>query len=569
VMEPIGCDVLTLPFDGTPPGNGNLTEARSDRSVYQNGELTCYSACNDDDGKYNYSYYFYAGTSNYLEYSSPASCLRPSTNLTVELWFNATALGGNQTLFDCQDGYRLYLSFDKSIRFEINSSDGYHQLSTDNNFVQQGYWYHVAGTFDGYRQRLFVNGVCKAKRSTSTLENITYSQAQSLCIGRHAGSPSEYFTGYIDNVRVSNLSKDLTEDSDGDRMSDMYEIMRSVNSDQYDSFVHNGRYAVMSAAVDHNTNQKDDSFKYNTIRMYQYLIVNGWNKNDIILLISDNQYEPYINYSEVDGFSSLNNIDNATENSSFAGIRRGGGYQLKQNDNSYKSFFTSKSIINDTILIYFEGHGNYSGGPVVVFFRDCAIESTAMDHNSSYKPTGPNDTGLDAFQCKYLFLYIQACHSGGFLEYCSGNNRIVLTLTKSEVYTGSFVSSMPGQRLWGEIDARFYIDGGFHDESELDYDFNPDWEPISIFPYIWPFYRGNEEIIDADGIIGLQEDDEEYNRENRISNNSFCDGFISIQEAYYMDDLAVYDRFGETDEDDHGQNLQINLGLLVPDQLFL
>src|SRR5206468_12794804 len=62
-------------------------------------------------------------------------------------------------------------------------------------------WYHVAGTYDGARMRLFVNGAQVAIQSTTGAIDQT---ANPLRIGS-ADASGDFFAGTIDEVRLSNV----------------------------------------------------------------------------------------------------------------------------------------------------------------------------------------------------------------------------------------------------------------------------------------------------------------------------------------------------------------------------
>jgi hypothetical protein len=65
-------------------------------------------------------------------------------------------------------------------------------------------WMYVAGTFDGSRLRLYVNGNCEtdAPYSGAIVEN-----ANPAYIGKLQGSPEQRFNGVIDEVRISRVAR--------------------------------------------------------------------------------------------------------------------------------------------------------------------------------------------------------------------------------------------------------------------------------------------------------------------------------------------------------------------------
>jgi hypothetical protein len=103
-----------------------------------------------------------------------------------------------------QEQYWIHASSDDSIQAKINVGGTRYITTTGSDFIETDVWYHVAGTYDGEELKLYVNGTLidtntDPSGNLSTTSNI-------LAIGTWS-SPTDYFVGTIDEVRVSNIAK--------------------------------------------------------------------------------------------------------------------------------------------------------------------------------------------------------------------------------------------------------------------------------------------------------------------------------------------------------------------------
>jgi len=84
-----------------------------------------------------------------------------------------------------------------SFRCYLNESLSVFKVSTTTNSWTAGTWYHIAGTYDGFKLKIYVNGI---------LENTLYQQgtqrpASDFYFGNGWSVP---FEGKIDDVRIYN-----------------------------------------------------------------------------------------------------------------------------------------------------------------------------------------------------------------------------------------------------------------------------------------------------------------------------------------------------------------------------
>jgi len=98
--------------------------------------------------------------------------------------------------------------------FSRHFGGSYLRVVSDNNSWQANHWYHVVGTIDPVLgMRMYVNGVLQASTepSTSPFGTQSGSIADKLSIGRWGNVNIRYFEGEIDDVRLWEDARSLTE----------------------------------------------------------------------------------------------------------------------------------------------------------------------------------------------------------------------------------------------------------------------------------------------------------------------------------------------------------------------
>ncbi|HPB25559.1 MAG TPA: T9SS type A sorting domain-containing protein [Bacteroidales bacterium] len=157
---------------------------------------------------HNNSMYFTG--SSYLEASSAND---PDISLTgpmtVEAWIYPLTIGTTQTILDLTQGaggYKLTLQNSGRIAWTMGGNFG-----TSDLVLSPGRWYHIAvvcGTPNSGAQtaHIFINGVMNAGYNYNQLTMNT----GKLRIGVNS-SGTEYFYGFVDEVRISNFSKTQAE----------------------------------------------------------------------------------------------------------------------------------------------------------------------------------------------------------------------------------------------------------------------------------------------------------------------------------------------------------------------
>ena len=151
------------------------------------------------------------GSSAYIEVSD-AGALRVQT-FTLEALIRADALGAPQEIISKRSScttatsdypYALMLGADGSLTlYRSTGADATnHGVITGSNLIQPGQLYHVAASYDGTTNRIYINGSLVASRVDT---GVTTQNAQPLRIGRvsnNNGCGENYFHGLIDDVAL-------------------------------------------------------------------------------------------------------------------------------------------------------------------------------------------------------------------------------------------------------------------------------------------------------------------------------------------------------------------------------
>ncbi len=157
----------------------------------------------------------FSGTNNWVTINDSAS-LDLTIGMTLEAWVYPTSLNGWKTvLMKEQTGfasYWLYANDDASRPADVVNIGGTLRQLSAGSHLPTNTWTHLAATYDGSTQKLYVNGVLVGSRSQTGAIALS---SGALRIGGNSVW-GEYFTGYIDEVRVYNralTSTEITADS--------------------------------------------------------------------------------------------------------------------------------------------------------------------------------------------------------------------------------------------------------------------------------------------------------------------------------------------------------------------
>ncbi len=155
------------------------------------------------------------GTNNFATVNTP---LTSPTTYTLEAWFRTTTAGGpiigfhqNQTNFSNVESNDRSIYLDATGKLNFGVYDGALNIVTSTNAYNDGKYHHVAATCSQANGiKLYIDGVLVAQQATISNPLFTYTGYWRLG-GVPNWSNIYYFNGSIDEVRIWNTERTLTE----------------------------------------------------------------------------------------------------------------------------------------------------------------------------------------------------------------------------------------------------------------------------------------------------------------------------------------------------------------------
>lgn len=156
--------------------------------------------------------YTFDATDDYID-AGPASDLDGISDLTLEAWVKLTEASGNRPIVEIYGGGATYrLRVNTSGNLEMTIDDGTNTLTAaSGTALPTAQWVHVAGVFDGGADiRLYVDGVQDGVNTGTTPAGLA-STTPNMYIGANPATPGEEWGGAIDEVRIWNAARLVTE----------------------------------------------------------------------------------------------------------------------------------------------------------------------------------------------------------------------------------------------------------------------------------------------------------------------------------------------------------------------
>jgi hypothetical protein len=127
------------------------------------------------------------------------------TAITVTAWIKTDSLASYDSIVSLGYAWRLYGGSDGNVIFQCSDTAPAQSMATGSTDVNEGQWHHVAGTYDGTRYTLYVDGVLDA--SMDATGSINKGSSYFSTIGAHykksdERDPRRFFEGLIDDVRI-------------------------------------------------------------------------------------------------------------------------------------------------------------------------------------------------------------------------------------------------------------------------------------------------------------------------------------------------------------------------------
>jgi len=157
-------------------------------------EETPHKAVGSGKGKYALNF---DGVDDYVSVPNSAS-LSPANAVTAEAWIKRNASGGERHILgkgsNGATGYHFAM-----VGTTLVSIIGPQGLGAATPISDTSKWYHIAVTWDGTTEKIYVDGVLDGSVAVSSIGTYT----QNLTIGRGSVAPV-FFNGIIDQVRIYN-----------------------------------------------------------------------------------------------------------------------------------------------------------------------------------------------------------------------------------------------------------------------------------------------------------------------------------------------------------------------------
>jgi hypothetical protein len=160
--------------------------------------------------KFNGAYYF-DGT-DYLSIPDHDDWAFGNGSFTIDCWVNATAIIGHwQCIYHQTDNSKYQRFMYNSVNIRFDEYGGLGTVIEGTYSMNTGVWYHLALVRNVNSWNIYIDGVSLVNTTdTSTLSNII----GDLEIGRETAGTADYFTGYIDELRISKGIARWTENFD-------------------------------------------------------------------------------------------------------------------------------------------------------------------------------------------------------------------------------------------------------------------------------------------------------------------------------------------------------------------
>jgi hypothetical protein len=134
------------------------------------------------------------------------------TGFTLEAWVQKQTAGRNDVAVvgswnpNANGGPMVWVDH-LATRYHLTLNNGISNYLDSGQNPTAGVWQHIAATFDGTTARFFIDGVEVASRAVS----LSVGSSNSWRIGAYGASPTGFFDGLIDDVRVYNRALNTTE----------------------------------------------------------------------------------------------------------------------------------------------------------------------------------------------------------------------------------------------------------------------------------------------------------------------------------------------------------------------
>ena len=207
VLGQFSPDVDTFGLWHFDEGSGTTTNDVS--SSNNHGTIT--GATWTTDGKYDKALYF-DGDGDYVTVGKPFPGIQ--NVFTIDLYFRGVNIQGGKEIFSNRAHYRdvnlVMGTSPTKVAFSFWSTDQDHYSIETTSTIVNDVWYHVRAVYDGQTMKLYLDDMVTPESTRSVVANVSWSENyMGTYIGGLQQASYYSFTGYIDEVRISNFDRSL------------------------------------------------------------------------------------------------------------------------------------------------------------------------------------------------------------------------------------------------------------------------------------------------------------------------------------------------------------------------
>ena len=144
-----------------------------------------------------------------------SSALSPS-KITCETWVYITDFSTSPCgdcapiIWEQGDGYRFGTGNGQVVHFQLMNSSTIVSLNSSTKLTTNA-WHHIAGTFDGTKMKIYINGVCKDSNSATSSFAISYGGTSDVWIA----DPATGFNGTLEETRIWDYARSEAQIKEG------------------------------------------------------------------------------------------------------------------------------------------------------------------------------------------------------------------------------------------------------------------------------------------------------------------------------------------------------------------
>jgi hypothetical protein len=152
------------------------------------------------------------GVNDYVGIADSPSLRLTSNQASLELWFKPTVtldstLTHRINILDKGDGYGFQMEPGARIFFTVWIGGNQWLGTVTSNWIA-GKWYHIAGTYDGTTEKVYVNGILE---NSQPLSGSLSGNSLPLSIGSYCYGTMNFFPGAIDEVKIYDCARTAGE----------------------------------------------------------------------------------------------------------------------------------------------------------------------------------------------------------------------------------------------------------------------------------------------------------------------------------------------------------------------